>query len=819
MLSEPVFTFRGVVAGGLLVWLICWAIAKDRGRHGTSCWAAVTLYWLALMSFFWPAVIYDYCLVPGDILFQYYPWKAVYPETTCHNHLLSDAVTSIYPWMYSWKYAVEQGAWPLWNFHSYCGSPLAANLASAAFHPFNFLFLIMSVEDVSTLLPFLRLFLAATGTYALLRAWGLPIASSFLGGILFSFCGVHVVWLSNYPNINVTMLMPWIFLSLDRIATGRHWIWMPALAALSVLQFLGGHPESSFHLYVAAFPFFVWRLYGEWRKGIRIRAIAARMCLMGCGGLLALTLSAFQLLPFMEYLPLTTRYQEIVGRGENLLLYLDFGQVFRLITATLLTPDFYGNPVDGNYWGFANYNEQNAHITVIGLLLALLAFARGGSRRALKRFLAFLALFSFLIAIRTPGLFELVVSLPLFMLVCNHRLIFVFAFCASLLAALEAADCQTGKRGRAWIPLVVAAVLVALAGVLHLSTAADLGADHLHYYFVHLGIFLVFLVMATALLVAGRRHPQMGRRLPLLAAGLVILEVFVWGANYNTFIDRDHIFPGTPMLDYIKSRPGWFRVVGWKGCLFRGSEQVYRFDSIIGMDPMKLSSYERVMARINGVYHAVDTPDVMSLSSPWLDFLNVRYVAVGPKVPDSALSSERFLLVYEGSDGRVYENLKSLPRAFWAEEVLFADSHTQALKMAIARENDLNRVVVLEQPESVDQRVSDAGTMRNPLPVMVRRTGNHLVLKVEARDPAYLVLSEVYYPGWHIRLDGKEATLLRANSAFVATFIPAGTETVEFYYDPQSFKTGLVISGCGIFVLLISGIVGIRQWRISKKND
>ncbi|OEU48059.1 MAG: hypothetical protein BA861_11385, partial [Desulfobacterales bacterium S3730MH5] len=702
---------------------------------------------------------------------------------------------------------------PLWNPHSYCGAPLAANLVSASLHPFNLLLLIMSVGDVSTLLPFIRLFLAAVGTYALLRAWGLPISSSFLGGLVFSLCGVHVVWLSNYPSTNVTVLMPWVFLSLDRIATGKNWTWMLALAILSALQFLGGHPESSFHLYVAALPFVIWRVYGEWRKGVGIKAVAARMCLVGSGGLLGLALCAFQLLPFMEYLPLTARYQDITMSGQNMFLFLDFGQVFRLVTATLLTPDFCGNPVDGNYWGFANYNEQNAHITVTGLLLALLSLTGGGAHRGLKRFLAFLALFSFLIAIRTPGLFELVVALPLFKLAGNHRLIFVFAFCASLLAGFEAADCQTGKTGRTWMPLVVAVALVALAGGLHLSTASSLTQVQSHYRLVHLLIFLSFLAVAASLAMAGRCNRLIGRRLPLLAAGLVITEVFVWGANYNTFMDPARIFPETPMLSFIKTRPGLFRVVGLPGCLYRGSEQVYRFDSIIGMDPMKLASYEQVMARINGAYHAVDTPDVASLSSPWLDFLNVRYVAAGPETHGAGLSPERFLPVYEGSDGKVYENIKSLPRAFWAEKALIADSHTEAQEMAIAHENDLNRVVVLEQPQDLDQRLSDAGTTHNPLPVIVRRAGNHLCLKVEAVDAAYLVLSEVYYPGWHVRLDGKEAPLFRANGAFVATFVPAGVEHVEFYYAPGPFRIGLFISCIGLVVLLISGLLAFRQRR------
>jgi hypothetical protein len=798
-----------VITGFVILVLLLWA-EKRRGKGGVSICTSAIIYWFTLMAFFWPAIIYDRCLIPGDILFQYYPWKAQFPNTIPHNRILSDCVVSIYPWMCSIKNAFFEGSLPLWNHYSYCGSPLAGNLASAAFHPFNLLLLVMPVEDVNTLLPFLRLFAAAMGVYILLRTWGIAQASSFLGGLLYAFCGVHIVWLSNYPNTNITVLMPWVFLCLDRISIGRHWSWVFIFSLLSCLQFLGGHPETSFHLYVVAVLFFLWRLHGEWRKGVGIMALTTRLCLVGVGGLLAISLCAFQLLPFLEYLPLTSRYQDIAVKGQNMFLYLDFAEVLKTASGTLISPDFFGNPVDQNYWGFANYNEQNAHITVTGLLFALLAFGCGGSHRGLKRFFAILGLLSFMIVVRTPGFFELVVSLPLFKLAGNHRLIFVFAFCASVLAALEASDRESGEKGRFWMPALAAAFLVVLAGGLHLSSSRDLNDAQSLYRVTHLSIYLIFLLMATAISMAARWWPKMARYLPHAAAILVIVEVFVWGCNYNTFLERSRIFPNSPILRFINSRPRPFRVVGLHS-LLRGSEQVFRFDSIIGMDPMKLASYEKVMARINGAYHPVDTPNVSSIKSPWLNFLNVKYVVTSPRTPDTVFPYERFKLVYDEGDGKVYENLNCVPRAFWAEKIIVADSQQNALKMAVAHESDLNRVVILEDYEKIDLTSFETKMTQNPKPVVVRYDGGHIVLEVETPESACLVLSEAYYPRWHFRIDGKEFPVLRANSAFVAALLPAGTKRVEFFYDPGTFKIGVGISCFGFLVLLMIGLVFFQR--------
>ena len=72
-------------------------------------------------------------------------------------------------------------------------------------------------------------------------------------------------------------------------------------AVMSFVQFLGGHPETSFHVYVVVFPFFLWQLYRQKSKGVSLKTIGLRSLVFCAGGLLGLLLSSFLLLPVLFF--------------------------------------------------------------------------------------------------------------------------------------------------------------------------------------------------------------------------------------------------------------------------------------------------------------------------------------------------------------------------------------------------------------------------------------------------------------------------------------------------------------------------------------
>jgi uncharacterized membrane protein YfhO len=78
----------------------------------------------------------------------------------------------------------------------------------------------------------------------------------------------------------------------------------------------------------------------------------------------------------------------------------------------------------------------------------------------------------------------------------------------------------------------------------------------------------------------------------------------------------------------------------------------------------------------------------------------------------------------------------------------------------------------------------------------------------------FLVLSDTYYPGWQVFVDGEEAKIYQADYLFRAVPLKQGEHVVEFRYSPSSFRTGLAISlSCGIVLcgLVVCGVLMHRQ--------
>lgn len=89
---------------------------------------------------------------------------------------------------------------------------------------------------------------------------------------------------------------------------------------------------------------------------------------------------------------------------------------------------------------------------------------------------------------------------------------------------------------------------------------------------------------------------------------------------------------------------------------------------------------------------------------------------------------------------------------------------------------------------------------------IIEYRNNRVRLEVVSDSPKILVMSDVYYPGWEVFVDGKEERILKANYAFRAVPLPAGLHKVEFVYDPWTFKVGLLITLATIVSLVGLGV-------------
>jgi hypothetical protein len=155
----------------------------------------------------------------------------------------------------------------------------------------------------------------------------------------------------------------------------------------------------------------------------------------------------------------------------------------------------------------------------------------------------------------------------------------------------------------------------------------------------------------------------------------------------------------------------------------------------------------------------------------------------------------------------IYENLTVLPRAFLVDraEVVTADA-----ALAAITHRDFNpRAAVLLEDRSAPALTGGGGATTGTAEVK-RLASNTVLVDVMAAVPAYLVLSEVNYPGWHARLDGGDVPVYQANYLFRAVYVPAGRHTIAFSFMPASYRLavgGSLVASAVVVGCLIWGAV------------
>jgi uncharacterized membrane protein YfhO len=69
--------------------------------------------------------------------------------------------------------------------------------------------------------------------------------------------------------------------------------------------------------------------------------------------------------------------------------------------------------------------------------------------------------------------------------------------------------------------------------------------------------------------------------------------------------------------------------------------------------------------------------------------------------------------------------------------------------------------------------------------------------------PGYLFLSEIFYPGWKVFVDGCPERILRGNYLFRVLPLSEGKHAVHFVFDPLSIKVGIGLSIMTLFLIIL----------------
>jgi hypothetical protein len=592
---------------------------------------------------------------------------------------------------------------------------------------------------------------------------------------------------------------------------------MVLLAVVTALGLVAGHPESSFHVLIAAVLFGILRLSraprGERRRGAG---------LVVAGLLAGAALAAVALLPFLELL---RDSGDVADRATREAVHTPTKYLLGLAL-----PEYWGRPTQATIEPFINARAW--YVGALPLALAGLAVLRPARERIAVAAVAAIAI---AVAVGVPPVFQIVTALPGFAQAANTRLAVLTCLGLALLAGWGLDDLRAHRRLPRGGAVVLGALLVlpllavalrtpVRAGLLGHAVLVALGLERLRddpalFALAPMAAGVAWLGLcgaAVALAALRARGRLAGEALVTLALALTVLDLVRFGMGQNPAIPLDHARqPVTGAIRYLQShRPARFvGVVPDSGIVPLPADVGMRYGiyDARSYDYPVERRYDALWRRAIAPKLPFFPPTTLAKSDPGalraLGLLGVRDLL--QQRSDRRLTGLR--VGYDGPDARVYENPRAQPRAWVVDRVAPAASDHAALAAITAPGFDPRAAAVVQRPVAGLGTGGGGAGARAGTARLIRYEPEHVSIAADAKRRSLVVLSDVWFPGWTATVDGHPAPVERVDYLLRGVSVGPGRHTVAFTYAPTSVRAGATVSVLAALGLIAALVLGRRR--------
>lgn len=764
------------------------------------------------------------------------------------------------PPRFFWVESIKRGDFPLWNPYQFSGHPFFANPQHAILYPLNSLFFLLPFDVAFNGIIILHFFLGGLFTYLFLRDLKVNPSGALIAGLIFMLSGYLLSVHSLLTILLSSIWTPLIMMFFRRAINGKGWGNEILTAMCVTVSFLGGGIEIVYgNFFVLLFMVFFTDSegpipsHGEREKVRKWRRIGLRVRSLLITSILFLLLSAIQLIPFLELFIHSIRGQGISYQEATIWSFAPKDVLL------FFFPDAYGYFLDmKRYWATQCW-LKTLHTGALPFILSLIFFltpppplhpfgqgnevSRSGRDRKLFLLLMFFSLFLSL------GHYN-----PLYPIVFKYvpffngirypvKFLYIFILVLSITAGLgfqrltELSKENKNKRYKHLFfifSLFSGFFLLFLVSghkpIEHFLKVRDFDFpqfNHLSVNLFHAKRLFFYLALFFLLI-------RVGDEVKWKPWAKILLIFFLTADLFGNmgFYGKEKIvdyFQKTRIMEKISSDQGNFKVfstgktisldtpvlIGSASPLDVFKEKhlpsmtlFYQLHNIWGLDVIRLR-------RIDDLYHALIGASSIS-ATQLIDLYGVKYVISITPIEETS----RFELIYariEGLQGKkedllkentikLYKHRNPFPRAWLVNHFKVLDSKAILSRMS-QKEFDPRKEVLLEEdlpsptPPLKRKRIGGGEVQ------ILSESNNRLQLLVKSTEDSLLVLSDTYFPGWKVLVNGSPKKIYQANYAFRAVPIHAGTHQVEFVYTPLSFRLGALFTllgflGCGIMALI-----------------
>ncbi len=710
---------------------------------------------------------------------------------------MSDTVHQGYPFLAYTEASLARGELPLWNPLIFGGVPFYASFSAPVFYPLRGIPLLLFGAEASVRFLFpVHMVLAGIFAWLFLGAAGVSRGGRLVGSTAYCLgAWANTLFYAGHGSkVICWAFLPLLLYAVIRFTGTRNWKWVGVGALAVGMQGLSSHPQMMLYSGGMAAVVAFWH-FGRPREWLWKLAGLSTMVILG------VLVAAVQLYP--GYL-----FSQHSARGEGLdpavaasysmppeeTLCMIFPSAFGLRHG-FSDSTISGVPV---YFGRLGLRLSSEFTGVAVFILAMAFFIAGGKGRLRGSLITLAALGAVVSWGGYTGVFSLLYGIiPLFQKIrAPHMAAFITTTSLALAAGPGFDALFTEKVSKkAVIALSATAALFLL--LLPLSGAGSRMLQE--SWWTRMGapgaVGFEFMVRHRASLL----HADIQRAL-LSSCSLLLILVAAW--KYR--LRAAHAAIGVVLITAFELVPfnRNFQVYLHQTSI----DEIYPNDGSIselaGQGRVFPGGNELIPAGIRSVtgYHAAKpalVDDMLSLLNNTSPEIIYQFCVSAFSFPEGA-STWRELHPVLAEDAPMLPQ-DPMPRAFIPTQPVRGTGERgfQAMSQGI---NPMT-MSVIDAPAADIPGVCD-GTAE-----IVCDTPHEVTVSTASATPAVLVLADTWYPRWRAEVNGSPAPVRVANGWMRAVALPAGENTVRFFYDDSDVVLGmwtsLAATLCAIALLLL----------------
>jgi len=729
------------------------------------------------------------------------------------------------------------------------GTPFLANIQSSVLYPLNILFFVFNKVVAFNIYILSQFIMAFAFMYLFLKKileLGLRNKElgkirmeifAFFGAMSFAFCSFMVGW-STWGTLGHAILwLPLILYFIEKYFETNKLIYGCLISIFLVFSIFAGHTQTTTMVYLISGIYTLVRAYYAQRDCHAAHAFnAATLVMTKMFGFMALSLllGSIQLIPAIEMYRNSARE---LASGTN--FYYDQTLYLTSYLAGIF-PDIFGNPVTRNWWGKINYAEAAIYFGTTSfyfMVYSLISFFKkdkpsGGDPspaygviRMTETFAMILIALGIVLSTQNPIsklIFDL--KIPLFSSNTFARYSMIYIFGGIVLSAVGFSQLIDDIKNKHFKTInlnnSIFIIFICLFGILILFKF--LPKDFIsNLEIIKRNVIFPFGIILTLIISTFfyTKRNISSNYLNFLIIALLLVESFRFTNKFIPVVSSELFFPNHPSIIKLQELTKDGR---YHGYLPNNTNVLYRVSGFDGGEPLYNKNLAEIVGLSNSNIPQIETRGALGINggknvNRIFDLLSIKYFVddgdgfrndTTLKVfgGDYKKFDERYQLILDEPKFHIYKNIFALEKERLYYSYIVPKNKQEMFDALVDKNFDISKNVFLEK--NVGKfTVGKPGSI-----VKISESETEKKYFVDGGLSGLLVLSDIYYPGWRVYIDGEEQELLRVNNAFMGVKIRDGKNNVQFIYNSNTIKLAAIMSFIGVYLwgfLAIFGLVEI----------